>query len=221
MYYPNKKYKYKMLCDNVEYEREHCLIATGGIIAPHNQRTGHETPQTLHEVSMLDVYCGEMKATFTVDDTMNDSIEPAAVPEFYAHDPIKLNKTFWHSKFLDNINDSFNSNYVTKVLSPKMPNSKESVPYFFSASTDRKIRYWSVVKGDRFDCYNVSTPTDNECRYHNFYMGDVQCIQEKVYENTIDTVKLNTTVSYAKKRKAALSTKSAIEPINAINETLY
>lgn len=151
-----------MFSENTELDREHCIIATAGSIAPHNERSSHETPQCLHEVSIMDVYLGEMKSTYTVDDTMNESIEPVEVPEFYAHDPIKLSKTSWSSRFLDNIHGCFGANYVTKIVSPTLSGENQSVPYFITSSTDRKIRYWSLVKDKRYTNYNISTPTDNE-----------------------------------------------------------
>ena len=55
----------------------------------------------------------------------------------------------------------------------------------------------------------------------DFYLGDAQSVQEKVYNNMVDSVNVNTTVSYYKKRKAALSTKSNLDPINAENEVMY
>ena len=219
MYYPNKRYNYKMLCESTELDFEHWLVSTGGIMNPHNTKSG--TPLSMHEVSMLDIYSGEMKATFTVDDTFNEAIEPVEIPEFYAHDPIKLNKTSWNSKFLHTLNEVYKANYASKIICPKLLGSKESVPYFISASADRKIRYWSVVKDERFNWYNISTPTDNECKYMDFYLGDAQSVQEKVYNNMVDSVNVNTTVSYYKKRKAALSTKSNLDPINAENEVMY
>ena len=89
-----------------------------------------------------------MKATFTVDDTFNELIEAIEIPEFYVHDLIKAS---WNSKFLHTINDAFKANFATKMICPKLLGSKESVPYFISASADRKIRYCSVVQDERFN----------------------------------------------------------------------
>ena len=55
----------------------------------------------------------------------------------------------------------------------------------------------------------------------DFYLGDMQSIQEKVCDNIVDSVNVNTTVSYSKKSEVALAAKSSLDPISAENEIMY
>jgi len=71
MYYPSLRYKYKMFSEVNETKNPHCFISSGGSVAAYNQRSQNETSYMIHEVSLFDLYQGQMKAVFTVDDTMN------------------------------------------------------------------------------------------------------------------------------------------------------
>lgn len=102
-----------------------------------------------------------------------------------------------------------------------LPNRQESAPYFISAGTDRKIRYWTVVKNKKPSFYNISSPVDNESEYRDLYLGDVEVIQEKVTERLTEPVKMNLGNPFAKKQKPTVATKGVAEPINGINELVY
>mmetsp|Transcript_29938 Transcript_29938/g.26495 ORF Transcript_29938/g.26495 Transcript_29938/m.26495 type:complete len:130 (+) Transcript_29938:255-644(+) len=127
----------------------------------------------VHEVSFLDIYTGQMKAVFSVDDTMNVGDEPIEVSEFYSHDPIALSRKPGSIKFREGIYKALTSNYVTKILCPLLTNKEESAPYFISSGTDKKIRYWSLASDKRSSYYNISTPIVNESEYKRIFLGDV------------------------------------------------
>jgi WD40 repeat protein len=221
MHYPSLRYKYKMFSEINETQNPHCLISSGGTIASHNQRNLNDTPQMIHEVSFLDIYLGQMKAVYSVDDTMNMGDEPVEVSQFYSHDPIKLSRQPGTSKFKASIYKALSANYVTKILSPLLPNKVESSPYFISAGTDRKLRYWNLAKNKRASYYNISTPLVNESEYRDTQLGDIYTVQEKVTERPADPSKLVTGITYTKKSKAVIASKATSHQINAINEGMY
>ncbi|CAI2359602.1 unnamed protein product [Moneuplotes crassus] len=221
MHYPSLSYKYKMFTEINETQNPHCLISSGGSVASYNQRSQNETPYMTHEVSFLDLYQGQMKAVFSVDDTTNVCDEPIEVSEFISHDPIALSRKPGSIKFRDSIYKSLTANYVTKVLCPTLPSMDKSAPYFISAGTDRKIRYWAICKDKTSNYYNISTPIVNESEYKEVYLGDVYCVQEKVTERPAEPANLVTGVSYSKKSRAVIANKSSLHPINAINEAMF
>ena len=221
MYYPSMRYKYKMFNEINETQNPHCLISTGGGTPAYNQKGPNDTPQMIHEVSLFDIYTGVMKAVYSVDDTMQSGDEAVEVSDFYAHDPIELMRKPGTSKFRTNIIKGFNSNYVSKILCPMLPNKQDSASYFISAGTDRKIRYWTLVKSKRQSFYNINTPAAKESEYKNVFLGDVVAVQEKVTDKKAEPTKLQTGITYGKRKKAVLANKGNAEPLNAINEYMY
>lgn len=69
-----------------------------------------------HEVSLMNIYNGDMKATFTVDDNSSIAHEPVEVSEFYTHDPITISRLANTRKFNGAIYKAYASNYITKIL---------------------------------------------------------------------------------------------------------
>ena len=221
MYYPKLGYKYKMFCEMNETQNPHCLVSSGGSVTSNNQKSSNENSFMIHEVSFLDIYTGQMKAVFTVDDIMHGGDEPVSVSEFYRHDPIALSRKGGTLKFRDGIYKALKTNYVTKILCPLLLNKEESAPYFISAGTDRKIRYWTLAAEKKASYYNISTPIVNESEYKKVYLGDIYWVQEKVTERPAGPAKLITGISYSKKSKAVIANKSTAHPVNAINEVMY
>ena len=180
-----------------------------------------DDPPMYHEVSLMNIYNGEMKATFTVDDSSNIAHEPVEVSEFYTHDPISISRCAHSSKFNGAIYRAYASNYITKILWPRLCCSQYSVPYFISAGTDRKIRYWSIANNKSPKNYNISSPIDFEWEYKDSFLGDIQSIQEKVTFKQSDISKNNKNISGFRKKKNVAIAKSVYEYSSALNEVVY